>query len=79
VLANSRRSLVVDLTQVPFLASLGIRSLLVAARVINRRGDRMVLLNPSPIVEKVLVSTGVDEFMPIRHGQQDALAYLSSL
>ena len=39
-----------------------------------KRGGRMVLLKPPPTVEKVLVSTGVEEFMPIRHDRAEALA-----
>lgn len=74
VLANSRGNLLVDMEGVSFLASMGIRSLLTAARIVSRRGGRMVLLKPQPTVEKVLVSTGVEEFMPIRHDRAEALA-----
>lgn len=77
VLANSRKSLLIDLAGVDFLASMGIRSLLTAARVVGRRGGRLVLLNPVPVVEKVLTSAGVDSVMPIAHGQQAALAVLT--
>lgn len=64
---------IVDLSGVAFLASVGIRSLIHAARDLNARGGRMVLLGPSHDVEKVLVVSGVSSLLPLVHGLDEAV------
>jgi anti-sigma B factor antagonist len=56
---------VVDLAQVSFLASIGIRTLLQNAKAVKQRGGRMVLLSPTADVESVLQSTGIADIIPI--------------
>jgi anti-anti-sigma factor len=63
--ASSRKKVVVDLADVDFLASLGMRTLVVTAKSIMRRGGRMVLISPQPSVEKALRSSGIDTIIPI--------------
>ena len=57
--------IVVDLSQVSFLASMGIRTLLSAARGLGRRGGRMVLASPQPLVQEVLKVAGIDSLIPV--------------
>lgn len=57
--------LAVDLTGVSYVASIGLRTLLTAARAQAGRGGRMVLVWPSEMVRRVLVTTGVDTLIPI--------------
>lgn len=64
-LAAARVGLAVDLAQVSFLASMGIRTLMLCARNMSARGRRLALVGPQPNVEKVLRASGVDEVMPI--------------
>jgi anti-anti-sigma factor len=56
---------VVDLTGVDFLASIGIRFLTLTAKSIMSRGGKIVLLNPMPDVQHVLEITGIPEIIPI--------------
>ena len=63
--ASSRKKIVVDLSDVDFLASLGMRTLVVNAKLIMSKGGRMVLINPQPSVEKALRSSGIDTIIPI--------------
>jgi anti-anti-sigma factor len=72
-IAGSKRALIVDLSNVVFIASLGLRLLIVAARAVQRKGGRMVLLQPPPEVEAVLISSGTDSVVPIMHTLDDAL------
>ncbi len=74
VLAGANKALIVDMAGVPFLASIGIRTLLIGAKAIQRRGGKMVLLRPTPEVEKVLWVSGVADLMPIFHTDAEALA-----
>ena len=56
---------VVDLLDVDFLASIGIRLLTLTAKSVASRGGRMVLLNPTPEVQHVLEMTGIPAIIPI--------------
>jgi anti-anti-sigma factor len=56
---------VVDLTSVSFIASIGIRLLLTAARGQLRRGGKMVLIPPAGPGGEVLKTSGVDLVVPL--------------
>jgi anti-sigma B factor antagonist len=56
---------VVDLSAVDFLASIGIRLLTLTAKSVVHRGGRMVLLNPTPEVQRVLEITGIPAMIPV--------------
>jgi anti-sigma B factor antagonist len=64
-IAEAKKNIVVDLSEVTFLASLGIRTLIVGAKAAANNGGKLVLLNPQPNVESVLRSSNVDTVMPI--------------
>jgi anti-anti-sigma factor len=57
--------LAVDLSSVSFIASIGLRTLLTAARAQAGRGGRMVLVAPNEMVRKVLETSGIDSIVPI--------------
>jgi anti-sigma B factor antagonist len=65
VLAGSGRSVIIDMTQVAFLSSMGIRTILVSAKAISARSACLVLMAPSEHVASVLTSTGINTLMPI--------------
>jgi anti-anti-sigma factor len=66
-IAKENRNLLVDLSDVTFIASLGIRTLVVGAKATSNNGGKMVLLNPQPNVEQVLRTSHIDTVMPITH------------
>lgn len=76
-IAGSHRGVVVDMGSVSFLASIGIRTLLLGAKAVQRRGGSFVLLNPVAEVEKVLEVTGVTDLMPIYRDNAAAVAAVS--
>ena len=76
-IAGSHRGVVVDLANVSFLASIGIRTLLLGAKAVQRRGGVFVLLNPVVEVEKILEVTGVVDLMPVYRDAEAALAAVS--
>jgi len=57
--------IVVDFSQVSFLASIGIRTLVSSARALSQRGGHMVLASPQPRVEEVLKLAGIDSLIPM--------------
>jgi anti-anti-sigma factor len=76
VIAGSKKAVLVDLQQVSFLGSMGLRALLAPARAIKGRGGKMVLFGPTQLVEDVLKTSGVDTLIPVHHEMQSALAAL---
>jgi len=73
---NSR--VVVDLSAVDFLASIGIRLLVLNAKSIAKRGGRMVIINPIPEVQNILEVTGIPAIIPIYSHFESAEAVLMS-
>ena len=63
--ASSGKNLLVDLSKVTFLASMGIRTLITAAKTIKERGGRMILFGPDTMVAKVLKTSGTDMLIPV--------------
>jgi anti-sigma B factor antagonist len=70
--ACSQKSVIVDLQAVDFLASVGIRTLLVVAKAVAKRGGKMVLLNPDPTITRILEVSGVDSFIPVHRTIEEA-------
>ena len=76
VIAGSKKAVLVDMQQVSFLGSMGLRALVAPARAIKSRGGKIVLFGPNELVEKVLKTSGVDTMIPIHHELQNAIAAL---
>lgn len=76
VLAGSSKFLLLDMQKVSFLGSMGLRSILVPAQAIRRRGGKVVLYAPVKMVEEVLKASNVDTLVPIHHELSSALAAL---
>jgi len=64
-LAGGKKGVVVDLSGVTFLSSIGVRHLVSATKTLARKGGKLVLLNPTDAVRDVLVTSGVTDLMPI--------------
>jgi anti-sigma B factor antagonist len=75
-ISKAKEKVIVDLSNVDFLASLGIRTLVMSAKSISTKGGNMVLLNPQAGVEKVLKSSGIDTVIPIAPDLNAAIALL---
>lgn len=64
--ATDSHRIVVDLTEVAFLASIGIRSLISNAKAQQQRGGKMVLfVGDNAAVIKTLEMTGIDALVPM--------------
>ena len=57
--------IMLDLSGVDFLASIGIRLLTLTAKSVASRGGKMVLLNPTEDVGQVLDVTGIPAIIPV--------------
>ncbi len=56
---------IVDMSAVDFLASIGIRTLLVSAKGAQARGGRLVLLKPIKLVADALETAGITRILPV--------------
>jgi anti-sigma B factor antagonist len=76
ILAGSSKFLLIDLTNVSFLGSMGLRSIVIPAKAVSRRGGKVALFGPIPMVEEVLKASNIDEIIPIFHDLDSAVAAL---
>jgi anti-sigma B factor antagonist len=76
--AARRKPTLVDMSQVEFIASLGMGMLISCAKSLHRHGAKMVLLRPTGIVEEALKAVGIDQVIPIAHSLEDAYRLLVS-
>ncbi len=74
----SRGDVLVDLTRLGFCASLGLRLFIANARVVQRRGRRIVLFGAQPAVAEVFETVALDTLMPIVATEAAALALLAA-
>jgi anti-anti-sigma factor len=74
VIAGTHKAVLVDLQNVLFIGSMGLRALVAPARAIKSRGGRMVLFGPNEMVKKVLTTSGIDTMIPVHYDLQAALA-----
>jgi len=72
-LSGSCPALTVDLLPGEFIASMGLRTLIVGARTVARKGGKMILLQPTEAVKGVLISSGTDSVVPILHKLDEAI------
>jgi anti-anti-sigma factor len=71
------RSAAIDLTDVTFIASMGIRLLISAARGVRMKGSKMVLFGARPLVQDVLEQAAIDQIIPLVATQEQALELLA--
>jgi len=76
--ATQKAGVVVDLSQVSFLASIGIRLLLTSARAVQQRGGKMALLNPISSVADVLAISGIRTIIPVFYNLDEACTEVQS-
>lgn len=74
--SGDRIRVLVDLSGVEFLASIGIRMLTLKAQSLSARGGRMVLLDPIADVRNVLEMAGIPEIIPTYESRESAEAVL---
>jgi anti-anti-sigma factor len=72
VVATDRTSVVIDLSGVDFVASMGLSTLVRCARAAWLRGGNVVLLNPQRLVRQLLGTTRIDQILPVFTDLADA-------
>jgi anti-sigma B factor antagonist len=71
--AAPKKGVVVDLSAVSFLASIGLRALITSAKAVQQRAGKMALVvREGSTVVMSLHATGVDELIPVFNDAVDA-------
>jgi anti-anti-sigma factor len=73
-IAGAKRAIIVDLSDVDFISSLGIRVLVIGARAAKNKGGKVVLFSPGENVSLVLTTAGIDELIPVMFDRSAAVA-----
>lgn len=58
-------AVIVDMTDVPYMSSIGIRALLMNGKAVTGRGGKYVLMGTQPDVRNVLAVSGIDKLIHI--------------
>jgi len=72
--AGENVHVLVDLSKVPYLSSIGIPMLINTARSVASQGGKMGLVGPIYDVHRVLEITGVPQIIPVYHDFDTAVA-----
>jgi anti-anti-sigma factor len=76
--AGLKCDIVVDMVGVDFIASIGIRHLVMAAKTVARGARKLVLLDPNPLVTEVFRTAGLQDLLPIVRSEDEARDALTS-
>ncbi len=76
--STQKAGVLVDLSGVEFIASIGMRLLLTNAKALSKRGGKMILLNPTTLVRDALLTAGFEQLIPIFDDYQMAFSELSA-
>jgi len=64
-IATQKQPVVVDLSRVEFIASLGMRLFVKNAKALGARGGKLVLWQPTPQVREALTVSGIAAIIPL--------------
>lgn len=69
-------SFLIEMSDVSYLASLGIRLLFAGAKALAGEGQKMVVINPQPMVAETLLTSGTARLIAIAQSHEEALDLL---
>lgn len=75
-LSGSKQNIVIDMSGVNFIASIGIRHLMSATKALSGRGGRLVLLMPTQPVLEVLNTSGITDLIPTAQSEDEVHSLL---
>ena len=70
-------AIVLDVSGVEYVSSVGLRVLMIASKEMHARGARIVLAGPQPVVSEILAISRFDRVFEIAPSVRHALAWLS--
>lgn len=76
-ISSKNDKVIIDMTSVDFLASVGIRILVRSAKDIGGRGGKFAVFGANDTARRVLKTTGLDEIIPMTATEAEAIAAVS--
>jgi len=70
----AHRTTLVDLSELDFISSMGLRMFIAVAKALKRHNAKMVLFAPQPQVSEVFASAHLAEIVPIASNEAEALS-----
>lgn len=77
-LSGAKQNILIDMSGVSFIASIGIRHLVSAAKAVARRGGNVVLISPNDVVANVLTTAGISAMIPTVGSESEARALVGA-
>ena len=77
-LVKGHHAVIIDLSGLDYLYSMGLRSLIKCAQMVQLKCGRLVLMAPSKEVLAVLTASGASTLMPICRNRAEAIAAVRS-
>jgi anti-anti-sigma factor len=69
---------VIDLADVTFIASMGLRGLVMCAKSIHSKRGKVSMFGPRPEVADVIKTMGIDELIPLSASQAEAVTLVTA-
>src|SRR5262245_57257087 len=76
-LSGGQQNVMIDMSGVTFLASIGIRHLVSATKALSRRGGRLILISPTALVSEILTTAGLTSMFSIVASESEAQAVVA--
>jgi len=77
-LSGAKQNVVIDMSGVSFIASIGVRHLVSASKALTRRGGRLVLLNLTAPVREVLEMAGIIDMVSTATSEEQVRALIGA-
>ena len=71
------KNTVIDLTNVTFLASMGIRMLIATTRSLSRKGAKLAMYGAAPGVQEVIETTALTDIIPLAANEIEAIGIVA--
>jgi len=78
VVGGSRRAVVIDLADVSFIASMGLRGLVMCAKSIHSKRGKVSMFGARAEVAEVIRTMGIDELIPLLASEVEAIALVTA-
>jgi len=76
-IAAAGKNTVVDISEVTFLASMGIRMLIATTRSLSRKGGKLALYNATPAVREVIETVALTDIIPLAGSESEAVSIVT--
>ncbi len=66
LLSTDHKSVMLDISDLDFIASIGLRTLVSKAKELAKHGGQLILCNPQDLVKNILITSGLELIIKIQ-------------